>query len=412
MPSFRISMLLLAALPAFVGCSGADARSHSVSNDVQLNAAISAARAGDRIELAPGIYGPLVISRRTLSGAPVVISGKGAILRYVQFFGSSGWTLQGLEIGGGYDERGRVIRVERSKSISVLDSLIRGQNINNDPWDDGGIGIGLRYSENVMIRNNRFREVKIALQAATSREVVVAGNSIAYVREGINWVGVEGGVIRCNRFSHFMPNYGMKEHPDAIQFWRAREGNSNNTLIEGNFINLGGPRAIHGIFGGGTQKPEIDPKFRLRNTIVRNNIYYGSAFHGISLGGAENIVVEHNTVLGSDYVEIRPAPQRSPDGRNSIALVPKIRIMGVTSSGRIADNIATSFTIPETIEGSNNLTAQVRGNGAMPLKKIFLNPPKGSDPPLEAFVVDPNSPAGKAGQGARLICGAELPAAP
>lgn len=412
MPRRFSAPLLFAVLPALMGCGSADARNFTVSSDAQLGSAISAARAGDRIDIAPGTYAPLIISGRKLEGAPVVISGKGAVFPNAQILGSSGWTLQGVEIGGSYDQRGRILRIENSQAIRITDSLIRGQNINNDPWDDGGIGIGLRNTDDVEVRNNRFREMKVAMQVSTSRKVMVAGNSFAYIREGLNWVGVEDGTIRCNRFSHFMPNYGKKEHPDAIQFWRAKEGNSNNTLIEGNFLNLGGPRAIQGIFGGGSQKPEIDPKFRLRNTIIRDNIYYGSSLHGISLGGAENILVERNTILGSDHTETMPPPQRTEDGRNSGALVPKVRILGVTSSGRITGNIATSFTIPETVEGSNNLTAQARGNGATPLKKIFLNPPKGSDPPLEAFVVNPNSPAGKAGQGARLICGAELPAAP
>ena len=108
---------------------------------------------------------------------------------------------------------------------------------------------------------------------------------------------------------------------------------------------------------------------------------------------------------------IRLKAQAGKRGRHREPL-PSPRPIPWGTSGRVSGNIATSFTIPETVEGSNNLTAQARGNGATPLKKIFLNPPKGSDPPLEAFVVNPNSPAGKAGQGARMICGAELPAAP
>ncbi|TPE63327.1 hypothetical protein FJQ54_04215 [Sandaracinobacter neustonicus] len=413
MPCPRSSPLLFGLLPALIGCSSADARDIAVSSDAQLNSALATVRAGDRIIVAPGAYAPLIINGRKLSGAPVTISGKGAVFPNAQIIGSSGWTLQGVEIGGSYDERGRIVRIENSQSIRVSNSLIRGQNINNDPWDDRGIGIGLRNTDDVEIRNNRFREVATAMQVSISRKIVVAGNSFAYIREGLNWVSVDDGTIRCNRFSHMMPNYGLKEHPDAIQFWGARDvSNSNNTLIEGNFLNLGGPRAVHGIFGGGTPKPEVDPKFRLRNTIVRDNIYYGSALHGISLSGADNVLIERNTVLGSDHVETQPVPQRTTDGRNSSALIPKIRAVGATSSGRISSNISTSFTILETVEGSNNLTAQARGNNGTPLRKIFLNPPKGSEPPLEAFIVNPDSAAGKAGQGARLICGAELPPAP
>jgi parallel beta-helix repeat protein len=407
--------LALVAIPLLAsGCGSAQARTLSVSTDAQLAGAVAAAKPGDRILLAPGSYQPLRITGRKLSGEPVVLTGKGATLLFVQILNSSGWSLDGLEIGGGFDERGRVLRIENSADIEVRNSLIRGQNMNNDAWDDGGIGIGLRNAERVEIRGNRFRETKVAISAGSSRDIRVAGNSFAYIREGLNWVAVDGGVIRCNRFSHFQPNYAKREHPDALQFWQNNDGSANNTLIEGNFFSLGGPRAVHGIFGGGTQSPEKDPKFRMRNSTIRDNIYYGSALHGISLGGAENTVVERNTVIGSDHTERSPPPVRSADGRDSAALVPKIRIVGTNSSGRIVGNIASSFTIPAElpIEGANNTTAQVRGGGGVPLKKIFLNPPTGPEPPPEAFIVNPASAPGKAGQGARLICGAELPPAP
>ena len=415
MPGSATRLAIAVALSfAAVGCTAAAARTYNVATDAQLASAVASAKGGDRIVLAPGSYQPLRITGRKLSGEPAVLSGKGAVIAFVQVMGSAGWALEGLEIGGGFDERGRVLRIENSGNIRVSDSLIRGQVMNNDAWDDGGIGIGLRNADKVDIRNNRFREVKVAISAGSSRDIRVTGNSFAYIREGMNWVAVDGGVIRCNRFSHFQPNYAKKEHPDALQFWQNNDGSANNTLIEGNFFSLGGPRAVHGIFGGGTQSAEKDPKFRMRNTTIRDNIYYGSALHGISLGGAENTVVERNTVIGSDHTETLPAPVRSADGRDSAALVPKIRIVGTNSSGRIVGNIASSFTIPPElpIEAGNNLTAQVRGGKGVPLKKIFLNPPTGPNPPPEAFLVNPASAAGKAGQGARLVCGAELPPAP
>ena len=411
----HVRAIALFAVPFLVPvCGSAEARTISVATDAQLASAVAAARPGDRILLAPGSYQALRITGRKLSGEPAVLSGKGAILAFVQIFNSSGWSLDGLEIGGGFDERGRILRIGNGADILVSNSLIRGQNMNNYAWDDGGIGIGLRNADGVEIRGNRFREMKVAMSAGSSRNIRVTGNSFAYIREGINWVAVDGGVIRCNRFSHFQPNYAKREHPDALQFWQNNDGSANNTLIEGNFFSLGGPRAVHGIFGGGTQSAEKDPKFRMRNTPIRDNIYYGSALHGISLGGAENTVVERNTVIGSDHTETSPPPVRSADGRDSAALVPKIRIVGTNSSGRIVGNIASSFTIPAElpIEAANNSTAQVRGGRGIPLKKIFLNPPTGPEPPPEAFLVNPASAAGKAGQGARLICGAELPPAP
>jgi hypothetical protein len=289
----------------------------------------------------------------------------------------------------------------------VLNSLIRGQSLDNDPWNDGGVAVGLRYVENVELRGNRWRDVSLALQVGSSRNVTVAGNSFAYMKEGINWVAVKGGTIRCNRFEHQYPNWALGEHPDAIQFWGNRDGGSEDILVEGNFLNLGGPRAVHGIFGGGT----VGKLNEHRRFTVRDNIYYGSALHGISLGGLTDTVIERNTVIGSDHAQVLPPPTRSPDGRTSAALVPKIRLVG-DSTGRVSGNITTGLTGAPGVLVENNLSVSIRGGKGERWDKVFANPPSGPDPKLEDFAVDPKSKAARDGQGARLICGSDMPAAP
>lgn len=412
MPAPRApSAALLVPLLLF-GCSTADARTIAVKDDAGLAAAVAKARPGDRIELAAGRYGPLAIGGRRIDGPPVTIAGRGAHIVNIAILKSSGWTLDGLEIGGELDERARFLRVEDSGNIRILNGLIRGQNVNNDPWDDGGVAVGLRRVENVEIRNTRFRDVKLALQVGSSRNVTVAGNSFAWIREGINWVAVTGGAIRCNRISHVFANYGLKEHPDAIQFWSNKDGGSSDILVEGNFLNLGGPRAVHGIFGHGIRREDQDPERRNRRFTIRDNIYYGSALHGISLGGFTDTVVERNTVLGSDHVRIVPAPPRSADGRASSALVPKVRLMNYGTTGRIAGNIATGISGDKGVVVENNLQVRIRDGSGERWDRVFTNPPSGPDPRFEDFAVSPKSRAARDGQGARPVCGTELPPAP
>lgn len=400
---------LLPILLLGFGCAQVDARTIAVKDDAGLAAAIAGARAGDRITLAPGRYGPVQINQRRINGEPVTLTGKGAHLANVQILQSAGWTLEGLEIGGELDERNRFVRVEDSSDIRILNGLIRGQTVNNDPWDDSGVAVGLRRVENVEVKGNRFRDLNLALQVGSSRNVRAEGNSFAYIREGINWVAVNGGAIRCNRFSHILANYANKEHPDAIQLWSNKDGGSVDLLVEGNFLNLGGPRAVHGIFGHGVRKDEQDPERRNRRITVRDNIYYGSALHGISLAGFTDTVIERNTVLGSDHAQIVPPPPRSADGRESSALVPRIRLKQYGVTGRIADNIATSFASDPPVESANNLTVRMRDGAGERWERVFARPPSGPLPALEDFVVDPRSAAARAGQGARLVCGDLLP---
>ncbi|MGL6043420.1 MAG: right-handed parallel beta-helix repeat-containing protein [Sandaracinobacteroides sp.] len=400
-------------VPLFLaGCSGAGAGTIPVKTDAELAAAIATARAGDRIELAPGSYGPVQIRNRKIPQGTVTLAGKGAGISHVEIVGSKGWALDGLEIGGSYGTRNRTVYVENSSDLSITNNYIHGINVNNDPWDDMGVGVGLRNARNVEIKGNRLRDLANTIIVGSSANVRVEGNSIAYVREGINWVAVDGGAIRCNRFSHFYPNWIRKEHPDAIQAWGNKNGNSNNLLIEGNVLNLGGPRAIQGIFMAGVYRPDDDVRpARLRNITIRDNIYYGSSLHGISLYVVENAVIERNTVLPSPHAQQADPPPRSADGRRSSALMPRIRVVGDTSTGMVADNIAVTFTLPPAIEARNNQTVSGRVDGSSPWKKLFASPPRGHDPALDNFLVDPKSEAGRNGRGARQVCGALLPAA-
>jgi hypothetical protein len=398
-----LAPLLLAA------CSGADAGTHLVGSNSELAAAIKSAKAGDEIQLAPGSYGPLVIAG-IRHERPVRISGKDATLKVLEIRDSAGWTVDGLYITSAPTAKGRVALVERSSNISLQNNLFEGLTPNKDPWDDWTMGIQLRDSTDSRIVRNRFRDLGTATSVSTSSGIRFEGNSVAYVREGVQWVSVNDGVIRCNRFSHFYPNWLRSEHPDGIQGWWRTKPNSNGLLVEGNFLSFGGPRAIQGIFLSGAYQPTGDLEFgRLRNVTVRDNIYYGSSLHGVSLSGTENVVIERNTVLPSPHAERAPALQRSADGRRSSALLPVVRVRGDVSTGRVFGNLSAGYLIATPVQADNNLKLALRGKDGVPWKKVFLSPPSGDDPPLESFRVDPASEAGRKGQGARLVCGDMLP---
>jgi hypothetical protein len=85
--------------------------------------------------------------------------------------------------------------------------------------------------------------------------------------------------------------------------------------------------------------------------------------------------------------------------------------VGDQISGIVRGNIAPKFTIQPGMQEENNLVVSSRSDGGKAWRKVFATPPTGDDPPLESFLVDPKSAAGKAGQGARAICGNLLPPA-
>jgi hypothetical protein len=403
-PSRLPSWLSTLAPLLLAGCAPATARTFSVADDSALERAVGSARAGDEILLAPGAYSILEVRGRKVSGGTVTIRGKDARLAAVAFLESSGWAIDGITLGGSNVARDRVVLIENSSDIAVRSSLIHGINVNNDPWDDKTVGVGVRTSERIQIIGNRFRDHSLGFTAAISRDVRLEGNSIGFVREGSNWIAVDGAVIRCNRFSHVYPNLLRKEHPDAIQGWWNKEGPNQNLLIEGNVLMLGGPRAVQGIFLAGASKPEEDPvRNRMRNITIRDNIYYGSSRHGITASGAENILVQNNSIVPSPHAQLEEKPVRSEDGRRSGAIPPRIRVVGDNATGRSVGNIATGFGT-EPLETADNIVIPTQSEGGKAWKKVFPRPPLGDDPPVADF-------ATRGDAGARPICGNMLPAA-
>ena len=402
-PIARRITLRLVPLLLLGGCNAATARTMAVADDEALRKAVATARAGDRIELASGSYAPVEIRNRRIEGAPVTITGKDARIAAIALVGSGGWAIDGITVGGATGQRARVIFIQDSADIAVRNSLVHGVNVNNDPWDDGSVGIGLRETQRVEITGNRLRDHGLGFVAATSSDVRFEGNSIAFVREGSNWTGVRNATIRCNRFSHVFPNWLRGEHPDVIQAWPGKNGGSHDMLIEGNFLLLGGPRAVQGIFIQGEQRPVPTMEAgMMRNITVRDNVYYGSSRHGITIGGVSNVLIENNTVLPSPHAQQDNPPPRSADGRRSSALVPRITVQGSNSTGLVVANITPAVSILPPVEARDNVEITSRSKDGKAWAKQFAQPPSGDDPPDAAFV-------SKGKVGARPICGDLLP---
>lgn len=98
----------------------------TVSNDQQLQAAVSAAKPGDTITLAAGTYGPVTLTGNGTATAPVTMTGtRGAVIDggsgstyAVHIQNASYWQLTGLTVTGG----GKGIVTDNAQHI-LLDSL-------------------------------------------------------------------------------------------------------------------------------------------------------------------------------------------------------------------------------------------------------------------------------------------------
>jgi nitrous oxidase accessory protein NosD len=392
-----LALALAVAIPAI-----APAATFRVADATQLKSAISASLPGDIILLAEANYGRISISGLTRTGASVVLMPDGSakpVASEIAISSSSGFTVIGVKVTG---TRHPLVAVSSSSDISLGGLNIQGITANQDPWDDSNSGLWIRFSQRVSVSNSRISDVRTGMFSQRSTGVVIADNTIEYVREGLNVAATDQLLLRRNRFQNIMPNYALGEHPDAVQFWTNNETvGVTNAVILDNYLMLSGPRAVQGFFIEDGQNP-ADPDAIMHERVeVRNNIYYGSSRNALRLGGVRKGWVHHNTIVASPHADLNSTTAPTTDGRTSGGLQPFIAQYWAVD-GRIEFNISPLYgTTPGDYVSVNNIKLyDSKTKTGDPYTSVFLARPTQSAPPLTAFKVLAGSVAASLGAGA------------
>jgi hypothetical protein len=270
----------------------------NVSNNSQLQSALTSARGGDTIVLAAGNYGQGYITNRDY-GSTVTI--KSATLHkahfdYLQVNGSSNLRFEGLDVGhtltGTENQNTHYARVTNSDYIKMVGIAFHG-SLDNNPANDG-IGLNVTGSNHFQLMGSSFRELYRGAFLQQDSDVTVASNSFQMIRtDGLDFGAVNGAVVDKNTFTNFHPAAG--DHADAIQFWLTSQpyGSSNITLTN-NVIMQGSGTGLQGIFMS-------DPmSYGYKNVLIQNNLVYGNdQYHGIYLNGVHGAQVIGNTMLSA-----------------------------------------------------------------------------------------------------------------
>jgi hypothetical protein len=380
-----------------------------VTDRTSLNAAILAAPPGSTIRLAPGEYKDINVCRK-IDGAPVAITGPrdARFIRLTFTNPASGWRVQGITILAGVPGvgpyGGQAVHFARASDIAMDDVLITGVAPGPDAWNEGSKGILFSRAEAIAIANSEIRHVRLIAALQDSRGIVIANNRFIDAREGLQVSNVQGLVIRNNLFRGWVPRFDRKEHPDMIQFWtRGRPTGSARVEISNNLLDAGDDRAVQGIF---TRAEDFEygkaPQGFHRDWVIRNNIYFGSSKHGISLSDVQGVLVENNSVLASPHAFVGRQPV-SADGRSGTGYKPFILLLRSTQA-QVRNNLAAfiaSTAEPGPVVQSNN---QQYKPGA---PKSALNPDRSFMAPLLAgphepsdFALASGSQAQRKGRGA------------
>ena len=256
--------------------------------------AIAAARAGDTIEIGPGIYNGNLVLDRTVSligrGAPVIHgTGEGSVITVA----AEGCAIQGLVV----EHSGTMLASEDS---GILLRSNRNR-VEENELRDILFGIYLYHANDNLIRNNRITGRSYldlggrgsGIHIWNSERNVLAGNIITQVRDGMYLQNTYHSVIRGNRI--FRLRYGLH------YMW-----SDDNTFEDNLFYdNIAGAAVMY------------SHRVQMRRNVFRHNRGYSS--YGILFQENDDCIFEDNVVSDNAVGIFMEAMRRGQLRRNLIS---------------------------------------------------------------------------------------------
>jgi hypothetical protein len=292
-----VSMAAQPVTPAGVcrrcGWKAPDGPIRNVKTIAELERAVSAAKTGDTILLADGVYN----LRRTID-----FSTPGVTLR-----GRSGDPAGVVLRGGGMT--GDAIGV--ALSVSAADVTIADLTVRNVGYHaiqvrgEQGASRFTLHNARLLDTGQQLLKGSVSEARVYADEGLVACSEFSYTTNapsdytnGVDLLATRGWVIRDNRFARIRgpEKEGWKAGP-AILVWAAGEG----TIVERNLI----VDSFRGIALGLTEEPHNlarngERAYDHAGGLVRNNVIvnlHGWADEALEANAARDLRIEHNTVL-------------------------------------------------------------------------------------------------------------------
>lgn len=360
-----VSRLGVAAWAICMGLCGAAVGQVRVTSTAELERALRGAAGGERIELAPGSYGPLTLAGRRNAGltwptavtvtsadpsAPAVLTALN--LRFVDNLVLANLVFS-YRFAAGDLQRAKPFALRDVNRITIRASRFKGDSAANTgtPADGFASGIGLDVvdAQNLRIEDNRFELWHRGAVFNRVAKLTVSGNVVTQMRsDGFNFIAITDAVIERNRFHDFQTSLATGDHSDMIQFWTNKtKSASSNVAIRNNILDSDGGRWTQSIF---MRNEEVDngragPEMFYRNIEITGNVIRNAHAHGITVGETDGLVVANNTLIQS--VE-SPRPLH--------VTTPGISIKPSSVNVRVANNISPrygAFTAGWTVENNH-----------------------------------------------------------
>lgn len=267
-----------------------------ISSPQMLQDAIHCAQKGDTVRLAPGVrFGSLKLSQPVAHGLTITSAdpSRPAILSALAAYNIDNLTVSHLDFTGIPSKGSQYVLLAMGGAGFTAENLrLTG--------DDDPTVQALNYA--IMIRNMKgasVRKVKISnyrngIALLNVSNLTLENNVISNIRiDGVSGGGVSAARIARNIIGNFHPAPG--DHPDGIQLWSQNQDTSaENLMIESNLIYRGNGAVIQGVFVRDTEG------LPFKNVSIRNNLAVGTMYNGITIMGAENVIISGNAVVPLD----------------------------------------------------------------------------------------------------------------
>lgn len=333
------------------------AKDWQVASPQDLTKALDALEPGDTVELAAGRYPALDLRKRAgTKDAPITIRSATpddpAHIATMNLREVEHLHLDALVFDYSYTPGDaaniRPFQVFTTRDLTITGSLFDGDVAPPDPAQPElgplptAFGLALRASTGITLTGNEFRDFYRGAVVTDCTDVAIENNNIHAMRmDGLNFAQVERVRIAGNHIHDFKRAIESADHADMIQFWTAStERPSRDITIEGNVLNSG--------TGGFTQsilmrnemvdRGEAGREMFYRNIAIRDNVIVNAHLHGITVGQADGVRIENNTLIQNVFSEGKK--------RDPVLWVPQIRVARDARNVTIARNAVGEIAGP------------------------------------------------------------------
>lgn len=309
----------------------------------QLWNTVKAAKSGDVIALATGVYSDLKLQKFRFDGTVTITSldkTKPALLTDINVQDCAGLVFTDLELLVEPERGSEPFKFTRCERLTLTALSVHG-SLDGDSSNDTS-GMNIRSSSDVLMMNCRFVQLANGVTQLDNSRIRFAENIFFQIRmDAIRGGGSSDLLIEDNWFSDFQPL--KADHGDAVQVWTTNTSKSAERItIRRNVVVQGQGGAVQGIF------VTMQTSHRYQVVEITDNLIIGGLTNAITVAGADGVTIERNVVA-------------------AVGAKTWIRMANLTGLS-LNDNQATSYTkigmVEITAEANNTKLPAVADGGS------------------------------------------------